>query len=593
MQMQQELDALNEAQKEAVLHTEGPALILAGAGSGKTRVLITKVRYLIEEKGISPEQIMMVTFTNKAAGEMKERMGRPLGYIGTFHAFCAMQMRRHAPRLGYPNDFSIYDQDDQKQLITRCIKQMATNKTLTPSGVLARISSIKDNMLTPQQYAPFAQSSYDQLIATLYSDYQKGLSEANAMDFDDLLLNMVLLLKKDEGVLQQLQEQYHYFLIDEFQDTNAAQYSLALLLSQKSKNISVVGDFSQSIYSWRGADLRNLQKFQEHFPDAKTYYLEVNYRSTESILSYANKLIAHNTSHPVLSLTTTNGSGEDVQVLELTNEEEEALYVAETIEQLCAPAQYDQAAILYRMNAQSRVIEEALLHLGIPYVLVGGTRFYERKEVKDILAYLNVWINPKDEIARKRIEKLGKGRLKRFEALREEYAGKDHPLSDELIGLIIERTGYLDLYSDTNSEDIARLENIRELRSVAQHFTAVTEFLHQVALVESEYSENEKNQRNKKGVSLMTLHQAKGLEFDYVCIVGLEDGILPHSRAIYSPEELEEERRLFYVGVTRARKRLYITHAKRRFLFGRSGFSIKSRFLNDDEDEYNWMHKSF
>ncbi|KXK08619.1 MAG: ATP-dependent DNA helicase PcrA [Microgenomates bacterium OLB22] len=591
--MQQELDSLNDAQKEAVLHTEGPALILAGAGSGKTRVLITKVRYLIEAKNVSPENIMMVTFTNKAAGEMKERMGRPLGYIGTFHAFCAMQMRRHAPRIGFPNDFTIYDQDDQKQLIQRCLKKMATNKTLTPSGVLARISSIKDNMMTPEQYLPFAQGNYDQLIAALYVDYQKALKEANAMDFDDLLLNMVLLLKNDNDVLAQLQEQYHYFLIDEFQDTNAAQYMLAILLSQKSRNISVVGDFSQSIYSWRGADLRNLHKFQENFPDAKTYYLEVNYRSTESILSYANKLISHNTSHPVLSLTTTNDTGEEVAVLELTNEEEEALYVAETIEQLCAPANYDKAAILYRMNAQSRVIEEALLHLGIPYVLVGGTRFYERKEVKDVLAYLNVWINPKDEVSYKRIEKLGKGRLKRFLAVRDEYQEKEHPQSDELIGLVIERTGYLDLYNDTNSEDIARLENIRELRSVAQHFPAITEFLHQVALVESEYSENEKNQKNKRGVSLMTLHQAKGLEFDYICIVGLEDGILPHSRALYSTEELEEERRLFYVGVTRARKRLYITHAKRRFLFGRSGYTIKSRFLNDNEDEYNWMHKSF
>ena len=576
------LDHLNPQQKEAVTCTDGPSLILAGAGSGKTRVLTSKVMYLVKEKNVDPNNIAMVTFTNKAARSMQERVSMTLGFVGTFHSLCARILRKDAPHIGLGHDFVIYDDSDTDVVVKNIMKDMIIKKKLTPSYVKYRISSAKDNLLSPEKYATFAKSEQDEIIAKIYIEYQKKLSQNNAVDFDDLIYKTVELLQMNPKVLEKYQDMFQYLLVDEFQDTNAGQYLLAQLLATKYKNITVVGDFSQSIYSWRGADIQNLKKFEVDFSDAKVFHLEQNYRSTQNVLDLAFDIISGNDTHPILDLFTDNEDGDEVTFKQLTNEQEEALYIAEEIERLTEHEgySYEDIAILYRMNAQSRVIEEAFLHYAIPYVLIGGTRFYERKEIKDILSYLRLIVNPEDEVSLERARKLGKTRFAHFKQLYEDVKEKKDDIStDQLIELVFAHTGYLDLYDKDDPEDAPRLENLRELRSVALRFENLIEFLHQVALVESEYSENERLQKDKTGVKLMTLHQAKGLEFQVVYIVGVEEGILPHSRALYDKQELEEERRLLYVGVTRARKKLYITYAQRRFLFGRGAYAQISRFV--------------
>ena len=584
------LNDLNPEQKEAVLNTDGPMIILAGAGSGKTRVLTYKVMYLILEKGIIPEEILMITFTNKAASEMKERVqkfaeslhDRPLGgqpHISTFHSFCALVLRREGKHLGISQKFTIYDSSDQLEAIKDVMKSlMISPKDFKPHSILATISQAKNELIYEDEYATFARGLFQQTVAKIYPLYQRLLKSNDALDFDDLILQTVKLFRQNPEVLEKYQKRFRYILIDEYQDTNRAQYILTKLLAQHWKNVCVVGDFSQSIYSWRGADYRNLMKFKNDFSGTKTFSLSQNYRSTQKILDAASAVIAKNTSHPVLKLWTQNPDGEALQIYEATNEQDEADFIIRTIISL-GVSKLSDVAVLYRTNAQSRVIEEAFLHHAIPYTLIGGTRFYERKEIKDVISYLRHLNNPQETIALKRIEKLGKGRLNKFLEFQENLGDISDIQSIELLDRVLSATSYLELYDENDEEDRARLENIKELRSVAISFPDLTEFLENIALVEQEYTSGPKEKQGKNAVTLMTLHAAKGLEFPVVFMIGMEEGLFPHSRALMDKSELEEERRLCYVGMTRAKQRLYLSHSKRRLYFGQRTMNTLSRFL--------------
>jgi len=592
-------ESLNEAQKKAAFFVDGSSLILAGAGSGKTRVLIAKVLYLIKEKKVSPSSIMMVTFTNKAASEMKKRIKKELGvdiklgYIGTFHSFGALVLRRFWKEAKLSKNFLIYDEDEQLDLIKNIVKKQKIEK-LSPSFFAYYISLAKNEMITPENFLEKFSFYKAALVAQVYYLYQKALEKNNALDFDDLLLKAVFLLKKNPLVLDFYQNRLSYFLIDEFQDTNFLQYELIKILAIKTKNITVVGDFSQSIYSWRGAKMENLFTFQKDFSKVSIFYLEKNYRSTQKILDFAYQVISQNQTHPILRLYTDKNEGEEVEFFEAENEEDEALFIARNILTIGKKPEFlnENIAVLYRTNAQSRIIEEVFLHFGIPYVLIGGVRFYGRKEIKDILAFLRLLIYPKEEIALKRVEKLGKKRFLAFKKLYEEInLDFKSYTTGEIIDKVLKTTDYLSLYQSATEEDFSRLENINELRSVASNFPNLIDFLDQVALVELEYFEGEKKENGINKVKLMTLHQAKGLEFDYVFIVGVEEGLLPHSRSFDDYHALEEERRLFYVGITRAKKKLYISFAKKRSIFGRRLYSLKSRFLENvfkNEETYSW-----
>ncbi|MBP9691638.1 UvrD-helicase domain-containing protein, partial [Candidatus Woesebacteria bacterium] len=560
------LKGLNKEQLQAVQNVTGPAVILAGAGSGKTRVLIHKVLNLIENNHVAPHEIVMITFTNKAAREMKDRIIRAagtkslLGYVGTFHSFCCMILRRDGIYIDIPRTFTIYDDGDQQQLLKEIIKKSGTK--YSPRFFSAKISDAKNQLITPKRFLEKFSYYKAAEVAEVYHQYEKGLKRNNALDFDDLIMKVVELFVKHPEVLDKYQDRFQYLLVDEFQDTNVAQYVLTQKLAAKHRNITVVGDFSQSIYSWRGADIRNLDKFSEDFPDAVTTHLEQNYRSSQHILDFAYEVISENETHPILKLFTDQEAGHEITYHDADNEETEAVYVATMIEQLASETTYPEIAVLYRTNAQSRMIEEVFLHYGIPYTLIGGTRFYERKEVKDVLSYLRLFIHPADSVALERILKLGKRRFTGFKSVYESLQGQVEDIPTvELMEQTFAATEYLSLYDPEIEEDFARLENIKELKSVALSFPNIVEFLEQVALVESEYFEGEKGGKSRDGVRLMTLHQAKGLEFDNVFITGLEEGILPHSRSIDDLRQLEEERRLFYVGITRARKRLFISYA--------------------------------
>ncbi len=586
---------LNTKQKESVINYSGSSVILAGAGSGKTRVLVAKVIYLVKEKNISPASIVMMTFTNKAAGEMKTRISRrlgggiSLGFAGTYHSFCVRVLRIFWEPAGLDKNFIIYDDDDQKSLIKQIIQEKKLEKK-TPGYFLYYISLAKNQMITPQQFLENFKFHQAALVADVYFHYQKRLEINRGVDFDDLLIKAVYLLQKSDDALNYYHNKYKYFLVDEFQDTNFVQYVLTKLLAERSKNITVVGDFSQSIYSWRGADITNLKKFENDFKGTKTFYLEENYRSTQNILDFAYNVISKNSTHPILHLFTGNKKGEEVIFYQADNEQAEAVYAAEEITRLnngSSIVEPPTFAILYRTNAQSRVLEEVFLHYGIPYILVGGTRFYERKEVKDVLAYLKLLVNPNESVSLARIKKLGKNRFEKFKKLYEEMKDKLETVStDEIIEKLFQNVDYLKLYDAEDEEDFSRLENIKELKSVAVSFPKLMDFLEQVALVESEYSEHEKQTKDNRQLVLMTLHQAKGLEFDHVFIVGVEEGLLPHSRSIDDQFQLEEERRLFYVGITRAKKTLYITNTRKRFIFGSQGYSIPSRFISDEQTSY-------
>ncbi len=606
--MQDILNKLNKEQREAVIHTEGPAIILAGAGSGKTRVLVHKVLYLIVEKGIDPGNILMVTFSNKAAGEMKERIkallhsfpldvsGEPT--VATFHSLCARMLRRSGVKIGIPHNFVIYDTTDQLDTIKDCYEKLELSiKDIRPRAALEAISSAKNQMITEEQYAKFARGYIQERVAKIYPLYQNLLAERNALDFDDLLNKTIDLLKKSPETLEFYQNLFQYVLVDEYQDTNVSQYRLTKYLAGKHNNICIVGDFSQSIYSFRGADYKNLEKFRTDFPDAKVYKLSQNFRSTQTILDAAHAIISNNNSHPVLKLWTDNKEGDEISIFQAENEHKEAEYIVRMIN---SKKQYDptfrlsDVAVLYRMNAQSRTIEEIFLHFGIPYKLIGGVRFYDRKEVKDVLSYISYLSNQQDAAALKRIQKLGKRRFEEFEFYRQEFNEANYAETKDTIAIIdevLKRSGYLERYDAEDSEDRARLENIKELRSVAIEFPDLVQFLENVALVEQEYMpDGQMVLENEDAVTLMTMHAAKGLEFKMVFIVGLEEGLFPHSRALFDFGDLEEERRLCYVGVTRAKEHLYLTYTKQRVIFGQRNTATPSRFifeLPEEVLEYN------
>lgn len=583
---------LNPQQEQAVHHTQGPSLILAGAGSGKTRVLTSKVIYLIQQEKVQPARILMVTFTNKAAGEMKERISQllkadrelrtanyELPFASTFHSLSAKILRRHGKHLGVAPNFLIYDEEDQKEVVKEALKRLDLSpKRFSPAAVLATISQAKNELISPLEYLSVARGFFQEGTAKVYLEYQKLLRQNFALDFDDLLMETVKLFREHREVLELYHRQFHYVLVDEYQDTNTAQYTLTKLLVGPRANLSVVGDASQSIYAWRGANFQNILHFKRDFPRARVFHLEQNYRSTQTILDVAHAVISKNTSHPVLKLWTENPKGSSVTLYTARSEHEEAFFIITQIQKLAA--YLSDIAVLYRTNAQSRVIEEALLHEGIPYVLIGGVRFYERREIKDILAYLKLIINPHDMISTKRIVKIGKTRADHF--FRFQKKASRHFTTIELLDEIVAATQYLELYDKKNEEDLMRLENIKELRSVASVFPDLTQFLENVALVEAEYMpDRPTNGEKKEAVTLMTLHAAKGLEFPSVFMIGMEEGLFPHSRSLLDPADLEEERRLCYVGITRAKEHLFLTYARRRLYFGLRTSNAPSRFLSD------------
>lgn len=593
--MNQILNTLNPEQQEAVLATDGPIIILAGAGSGKTRVLIHKVLFLMTEKTIPADNILMVTFTNKAASEMKERIEESLNnlgiqsdtpIVGTFHSLCARILRRYAKYVGYSSSFRIYDTEDQLEVVKQAMKQLDISiKDIKPRSALHTISDIKNQMINSETYQDIARGQFQKNISHIYPLYQKLLKEADAIDFDDLLLLVIQLLKTQKHILSQYQNQFQYVLVDEYQDTNQPQYLLTKLLSGIHKNICIVGDFSQSIYSFRGADYRNLEKFLIDFPNAKKISLSQNYRSTKPILDAAYSVISHNTSHPVLSLWTDKNFGAEIDLFLADSEHTEAEFIIQKIleEKLRSNSfSFADVAVLYRTNAQSRSLEETFLHHSIPYILVGGTRFYARKEIKDALSYLSYFMNRRDMVAKKRIEKLGKRRFAIFEKLLVELQdiNIEEKETVEILDLLLEKTGYLALYDENDPEERNRLENIKELRSVAIEFPNITQFLENVALVEQEHLPDQPNNYGKPdAVTFMTIHAAKGLEFKMVFLIGMEEGLFPHAQSLLDSASIEEERRLAYVGITRAKERLFFTFAKRRLLFGKYQTNTISRFV--------------
>jgi len=627
------LGGLNPAQREAVEAIEGPLLILAGPGSGKTRVIAHRIAYLIKVWGISPYHILAVTFTNKAATEMKERLYHLLGTsveeltLGTFHATCARILRREGAHTGLDPRFVIYDDDDQLSLVKRSLNELDLDpKRNNPRVFLSAISSAKSRLLGPEDYVKY--SYFDEVVQRVYQRYQELLGESKALDFDDLLMKAVQLFRHCPDVLSKYQERYYHVLIDEFQDTNIAQYILAKQLAGKYRNICVVGDPDQSIYSWRSADLRNILSFEKDYPDARVVYLEQNYRSTKTILEVAQHVISANRQRKDKGLWTENEIGVPITVAETYTEQEEAQFVVNEVDSLTSQGSFKPAdcAVMYRTNAQSRVIEESFIRYGMPYKLVGGTRFYERREVKDVIAYLKLIHNPYDSVSLSRIINVpprgigqrtkgelsswAKGRslpiyaalqmvadeaqdppfnsrtgraLTNFLAMLNELIVRGDELNIvELFDLALERSGYKQYILEAeDGED--RWDNILELRTVAseyQHLSAddgLSSFLERVALVADVDSYDEK----VDAVTLITLHTAKGLEFPVVFIVGMEEGLLPHIKSFDDADQMEEERRLCYVGVTRAKERVYLVRAFRRSSLGSSVVNLPSRFLLD------------
>jgi DNA helicase-2/ATP-dependent DNA helicase PcrA len=584
------LSGLNEEQEEAVVYDEGPLLVLAGAGSGKTRVLTHRAAWFMSEKKVEAQNILLLTFTNKAAKEMKQRIESLItnvpGYAGTFHSFCARMLRIDGIRIGIPNNFVIYDEQDKKDTLKDIIEDLGLSpESYKPAGFAAQISNAKNEMLTPLQYGEIAKGEWQEKVFLIYNEYEKYLKKSNALDFDDLLLKTVALLENDNPALSKWQHILTHIFVDEWQDTNKAQYKLTKLLVGKNTNITAVGDASQAIYGWRGADYRNINYLIKDYPNIKVINLERNYRSTQNILSAANSVIAKNTSHPILSLWTKETDGEKIKLYRAKSELDEADYVVETIDNLTTRGyEFHDIGVLYRTNAQSRVIEEALLHSGIPYTLVGGVRFYDRKEIKDVLAFLRLVINPEDRVSHTRVEKIGKRISEKFQETANEIGDITNLTTLEIMDKVIQKTGYLTKYEKDSEENMMRLENIKELRSVAMEFSKLDDFLVNVALVEAEQDDKglvHANTDSNGKVTLMTIHAAKGLEFGAVFIVGMEEGLFPHSRTLFDSGELEEERRLAYVGITRAKKLLYLTYASRRLYFGQRTSNPPSRFIID------------
>lgn len=632
------LKGLNDRQKEAVLHGEGPLLILAGAGSGKTRVLTHRIAYLIEKRGIYPGNILAITFTNKAANEMKERIENLLAgdvediWMGTFHSVCVRILRRDIDKIGYERSFSIYDRDDQITLIKECIKEMDLDREkFRESSVLATISHLKDKMISPDTYINENYSNYYlRNVGELYALYQKKLKQNNALDFDDLIIKAVELLNAASEVADYYQRKFQYVFVDEFQDTNSSQYELIKILTRKYKNICVVGDPDQSIYGWRGADITNILNFEKDFENTTTILLEQNYRSTKNILNVANNIIENNKARMEKALWTENEEGNKVVVERLLDEKEEAEFVARKIEELLEEGySLNDMAILYRTNAQSRPFEQSLHQRGIRYKLVGGVKFYDRKEIKDIIAYLRVIQNPADDISLKRIinvpkrgigkstiEKLeqaaseknenmynilaevdsvkgistrAKNSINNFVDLINSFRALSETMSvDDFIEHVVYKIGYIEeLEKEGTIEAQSRLENIKEFISVALDFVVskpegtLEDFLANISLL----SDVDKTEDVENSVTMLTAHSAKGLEFPVVFLVGMEEGLFPIARALEDDLELEEERRLCYVAVTRAEEKLFITFTRIRTIYGRTGYSEASRFLREIPEE--------
>jgi DNA helicase-2/ATP-dependent DNA helicase PcrA len=589
------LKGLNPHQKEAVVYTGSPLLLLAGAGSGKTRVLTHRAAYFIQKKIAVPSEILLLTFTNKAAGEMKERMSQLIPqtsnsrstalFAGTFHSFCCRVLRLDGDKIGIDHNFNIYDSGDQQDLIKRILIEMDLNpKEIKPTSVMYSIEAAKNKFQNPEIAQSLASGFLEEYSAKVYKRYQQRLREFNALDFNDLLFKTVELFQNLPEVLNKYHEKFKHIFIDEYQDTNQVQYILSKLLAQKNKQITAVGDACQAIYGWRGADYKNLENFQRDFPNTKKINLEENYRSTQIILNAANNIISKNTSHTILNLFSNRTSQDKVKVYEARDEVNESEYVAEQIEFYFKNHHipYKKMAVLYRMNAQSRVLEEAFLKHTIPYVLLGGTRFYERAEIKDVISMVRFLCDQRDKISETRVIKaLGKRRSSSF--FQNMSSISLEKKTSDILKQTLELSNYMTKFKDKNEDHQKKVENIKELSSVATTYPKVQEFLENIALVEQEYSFQEKKKKKEKreGVRLMTIHGSKGLEFDVVFLVGLEEGILPHLRSIANESEIEEERRLCYVAVTRARDFLHITHASKRLYFGKSSLNQPSRFLAD------------
>ncbi|MBV9660779.1 MAG: DNA helicase PcrA [Acidimicrobiales bacterium] len=631
------LAGLNPAQAEAVAHPSGPLLVVAGAGSGKTRVLTHRIAWLIAEGGLSPFEILAITFTNKAAQEMRERVSGLVGpvaarmWVSTFHAACVRMLRRDASRLGYQSNFTIYDQADSVRLAGYVVRDLGLDsKKFPPRAMHAHISAAKNELVDFETYAARARTVMERRAADVYREYQHRLLAANAMDFDDLLLVMVNVLQACPDVLEHYRRRFRHVLVDEYQDTNQAQNELVLLLAGGHHQVTVVGDSDQSVYGWRGADIRNILEFEQAFPDATVVVLEQNYRSTQTILDAANAVIANNSSRKPKALWTDQVGGELVTRYYAEDEHDEGAWVSNEMLTLHrhagpggrTPYEWGDVAVFYRTNAQSRAVEEELVRRDIPYKVVGGTRFYDRREIKDMLAYLQAVANPTDEVSLKRIvnvPKRGVGdtsidRLDKWAqdrgtsfadamASAEEAGVTGRALSGlrslvelltelraqaarggedgspaSLLEKIAERTGYIDeLIAEHSVEAAGRLENIEELVGAAREADSVGQFLEEVSLV----ADADEVDGDSSKVTLMTLHTAKGLEYPVVFIVGMEDGVFPHLRSLGEPDEMEEERRLAYVGITRARERLYLTNAWCRSLWGQTQYNPPSRFLKE------------
>jgi len=582
------LNHLNPAQKEAVTHEGDKLLVLAGAGSGKTRVLTSRTAWFIQQN-INPNSIVLLTFTNKAAGEMRERIStltnNTPSFAGTFHSFCVRLLRQHAHSIGIDQNFVIYDDKDSIDLVKQILENLnLPEDSYNPNSIANQISFAKNQMLAPHQYAEIAQTDFQEKIFKIYLQYEKMLVDANALDFDNLLLKTVDLLRND-GITQKLQTTLTHILVDEWQDTNKIQYTLTKLLIGESGNLTVVGDAAQSIYSWRGADYRNINNLTKDYKNLKIINLEQNYRSTQVILEAANAVISRNTSHPVLKLWTQNGEGKKIKAHRAASELDEAAFIVSEIQKLTTDHQtpntnYSDIAVLYRTNAQSRVIEEALLHNAIPYTLVGGVRFYDRKEIKDILALLRLLVNPKDTVSQRRAQKLGVKRYQKFQDFQDSFTPDVDSTTLQILDSLLQKTNYLDKFKKETQDNLSRLENIKELRSVAAQFPDIHQFLENVTLVEAN-SALPTSGYNSSAITLMTMHSAKGLEFPIVFIIGMEEGLFPHSRSLFDHSELEEERRLAYVGITRAKEALYLTYAAKRLYFGQKTSNPPSRFIID------------
>lgn len=621
------IDSLNNRQKEAVVNTDGPMLILAGAGSGKTKVLTTKVAYLIEEKNIDPSNILAITFTNKAAKEMKERIFKLEGnsafyiQISTFHSFGLKILKENCELLGYEKNFTILDSDDSLSIIKKIMKELNIDANkYNPKAIKNVISNNKNEIIDPEKYSLYVNTDFDEIALEVYRKYEKSLKINNAVDFDDLLILPLKLFNNNPGVLQKYQEKYKYVFIDEYQDTNEPQYILSKMISAKYKNITVVGDADQAIFTWRGANYKNILNFEKDYKDAKVVLLEENYRSTKTILNAANNVIKNNKVRKEKNLWTQNEEGSKITYYKAFDEKDESNYVVNEIKKLIEKGVNPKdICVLYRANAQSRTVEEAFLTSNISYNIVGSYAFYNRKEIKDLIAYLKLIYNNKDDVSLLRVinypkrgignkaienlaiksnvldkslyEVIDSGKELEFKNMIEEIKKEESHLTlTELIDMVLDKSGMKKSLEDEKSiEADIRLENLEEFKSIAkameinEGIVSLEELLDKLALV-SDVSEQKNDNEDK--VTLMTMHAVKGLEYDYVFVVGVEEGLFPHSNSLESNDELEEERRLCYVAITRAKKKLYLINARSRILYGKVSSNVPSRFINEISDEY-------